>query len=324
MLVMSFLRRGGKVESNRRAMPTEKLSRRLLLQFGSAALAGLAAQRQGPRATEFQIACMTLPYAAFPLERALKGIAGAGYRHIAWGATHKESDGQTRQVLPVEAPASAAKELGKRCRDLGLEPVMMFSLVNVEAAESVKAHTRRVEQAAAAGVPFILTFGHTRIASYEAWIQNLKELGPVARSAGVTIVIKQHGGNSATGKQCAQILREVFDEGIQMCYDAGNNMGYVGDDPIADIRHCWQFVRAFAIKDIRMSPKREACGPGLGEIDHYKLLLPVANTGLKIPLCCETLWAPLVPRPEAPEGVDDLARRAREYLELVTRGLKEA
>ncbi len=296
------------------------LSRRSLLKTGALAAAGAAAQTQG-KATEFQIACMTLPYAAFPLERALKGIAGAGYRYVAWGATHKESDGQTRQALAVDDPPSAAKELGTRSRDLGLEPVMMFSLVNVEAPDSIKSHTRRIEQAAAAGVPFVLTFGHTRIASYEMWIRNLKELGPIARNAGVTIVIKQHGGNSATGKLCAQILREVFDEGIQMCYDAGNNLGYVGDDPIADIRHCWQYVRAFAIKDVRLTPKRDACGPGLGEIDHYKLLLPVARIGLKIPLCCETLWAPLLPRPEQPEGVDALAKRAREYLEVVTTGV---
>lgn len=301
-------------------MRREILSRRSLLKTSILAAAGAAAQAQG-KATEFQIACMTLPYAAFPLERALKGIAGAGYRYVAWGATHKESDGQTKAALAVDDPPSAAKALAARSRDLGLEPVMMFSLVNVEAPDSIPSHTRRIEQAAAAGVRFVLTFGHTRIASYETWIRNLKELGPIARNAGVTIVIKQHGGNSATGKLCAQILREVFDEGIQMCYDAGNNMGYVGDDPIADIRHCWQYVRAFAIKDIRMTPKRDACGPGLGEIDHYKLLLPVARTGLKIPLCCETLWAPLLPRPDQPEGVDALARRAREFLEIVTSGV---
>jgi sugar phosphate isomerase/epimerase len=299
------------------------MTRRGLLQAaGGAALAKAAAQAPAGKLTDFQIACMTLPYAAFPLERALKGIAEAGYRYVAWGATHKESDGQSRQALPVDAPPSAAKELAARSRDLGLEPVMMFSLVNVEAPESVKSHTRRVEQAAAAGVPFVLTFGHTRIAPYEVWIRNLKELGPIARSAGVTIVIKQHGGNSATGKQCAQILREVSDEGIQMCYDAGNNLGYVNDDPIADIHHCWQFVRAFAIKDLRLTPKRESCGPGLGEIDHYKLLLRVTRTGLKIPLACETLWAPLLPRPDAPEGVDALARRAREFLEIVVKGLQ--
>ena len=35
-----------------------------------------------------------------------------------------------------------------------------------------------------------------------------------------------------------------------------------------------QDVRAFAIKDHRNTPKDEGCGPGYGEIVHYKLLMP--------------------------------------------------
>ena len=48
----------------------------------------------------------------------------------------------------------------------------------------------------------------------------------------------------------------------------------------------------------------------------------VAFTGRTIPLCCENIFAPLVPRPTTAEGVDALARRAREFLEDVTRGLQ--
>jgi len=64
--------------------------------------------------------------------------------------------------------------------------------------------------------------------------------------------------------------------------------------------------------------------PGFGEIDHYKLLAPVLRTGLTLPLVCENIFAPLVSRPSAAEDVDSLARRAREYLELVVRGLHSA
>ena len=65
----------------------------------------------------------------------------------------------------------------------------------------------------------------------------------------------------------------------------------------------------------------EDCAPGLGEIDHYRLLDAVALTGLKIPLCCENIAAPLLARPSLPEGVDEQARRTREYLETVIAGL---
>lgn len=272
--------------------------------------------------TTFQMACMTLPYAAFPLDRALRGIADAGYQHVAWGVTHKEEDGQTRPVIDVDAPPRAASGLAARCRDLGLEPVMMFSTVFLEEPNAPEAHGKRIAQAAAAGIPFLLTFGRTRPGEYERVIACLKTIGPQARQAGVTVVIKQHGGNTATGQQCARIIREVGDQGVRMCYDAGNVLDYESHDPIADIATCVDDIRAFAIKDHRDHPRDEDCGPGFGEIDHYRLLAPVMRTGLTMPLACENIFEPLVPRPVTPEGVDVLARRAREYVETVIRGLQ--
>jgi hypothetical protein len=90
----------------------------------------------------------------------------------------------------------------------------------------------------------------------------------------------------------------------------------------ADLRLAAEAIRSFCIKDHRLQPRDEDCGPGLGDIDHYRLLQPVAFTGRPMPLCCENISAPLVARPTQPEGVDALARRAREFLELVIRGVQ--
>jgi len=136
------------------------------------------------------------------------------------------------------------------------------------------------------------------------------------------LVVKQHGGDTGTGAVCAEITREVADEGVKVNYDAGNVLDYLRLDPLPDILKCVDEVRSFCIKDHRIFPKDGDCGPGLGEIDHYKLLHPVAFTGRKIPLCCENIFAPCLPRPTTPEGVDAMAKRAREFLELVTQGLQ--
>ena len=133
--------------------------------------------------------------------------------------------------------------------------------------------------------------------------------------------VKQHGGTTGTGEACAEIVREVDDDGIWVNYDAGNVMDYLNLDPIPDIKKCAKEVRSFCIKDHRNWPKDQDCGPGLGEIDHYRLLEPVAFTGRTMPLCCENIFAPLVPRPTKPDGIDALARRAREFLETVIAGL---
>ncbi len=289
------------------------------------ALLGASPAVAQPAPTVFQMACMTLPYSPYPFARALSGIRASGYRHVALGTTHPDpATGKPKPVVDWREPAARAAEVARQCRDAGLEPVMMFAMVNVESPDGPAAHARRIEQAAAAGIPYVLTFGKTERGMYENAIKTLKQAGPLARAAKVQVLIKQHGGNTATGVDCSRIIAEVADEGVKMCYDAGNVLDYESHDPIKDIAQCWRDIRAFCIKDHRDTPKDQDCGPGYGEIDHYKLFAPVMNTGLTMPLAFENIFQPLVPRPRTPEGVDALALRAREYVEAVLDGLRAA
>jgi sugar phosphate isomerase/epimerase len=306
------------------------LTRRSFLQSSLASVALphlLTADDRKP--TKFQVACMTLPYSAFPLERALKGIKDAGYQYVAWGTSHTEEGNKSVPVMPADAPPEKARELGKRCRDLGLEPVMMFSNIYPENPKAMEVFQSRIKQAAAAGLPHVLTFGHTRdTGQRKLWVERFKELGPMARDHNVVIVIKQHGGETGTGSACAEIVKEVNHPNVKVNYDAGNVLDYLQGkvDPIDDFKKCADEVRSFCIKDHRNFPrapdKGQDCGPGFGEIDHWRLLAPVAYTGLAMPLCCENIFAPFVPRPKEPEGVDALARRAREFLEVVIQGVQ--
>jgi sugar phosphate isomerase/epimerase len=326
---------GGATGPNERSPGPDVLDRRSWLGLAAVGLAGVGvngtrgAERrddQGPGAqrepTRFQIACMTLPYARFPLQRALRGIKSAGYQCVAWGTTHVEDDGKETPVVAADAPPERAKELGRQCRDLGLVPLLMFSGIYPEAPDALSVLRARIRQASAGGVPQVLTFGHTRGGNRKLWVERFKELGPVARDHGVTLVVKQHGGETGTGAACAEIVREVNDEGIKVNYDAGNVMDYLNVDPIPDLKTCAPAVRSFCIKDHRNVPRDEDCGPGFGEIDHYKLLGLVAFTGRALPLCCENIFAPLLPRPGSADEVDTLARIAREYLEIVVKGLQ--
>ena len=310
------------------ASPSDMLTRRAMLQTvtGCAAAAwsstGPSAFAEEAKPTQFQLACMTLPYSQFPLQRALTGIRSAGFQYVAWGTSHRETSGGPRvPVMPTDAPLSQAKELAKRCRDLGLEPLMMFSTIYPEADKGLETLTHRLRQAGAARIPQVLTFGHTKGGNRKLWIERFKKLGPIARSEGVLLVVKQHGGSTGTGEACAKIIREVDDPGVQVNYDAGNVMDYLNVDPLPDIQKCADTVRSFCMKDHRNWPKDQDCGPGFGEIDHYRLLRPAAFTGRPTPLCCENIFAPVVPRPTKPEGVDDLARRVREFLEIVIAGV---
>src|SRR5207237_8502983 len=144
-----------------------------------------------------------------------------------------------------------AQELADRCRDLGLEPVMMFSNIYPEAKNGLEVLRARVHQAAAAKIPQVLTFGHTKGGNEKLWVERFKQLGPVARDNGVLIVVKQHGGETGTGAACAKITREVNDDGIKVNFDAGNVMDYLRLTPekvLADLRSCAAEVRSFCIK----------------------------------------------------------------------------
>jgi sugar phosphate isomerase/epimerase len=310
--------------------PIDGLTRRGFL--GTAALAAAAA-RQAPAAepaaaprkpTIFQHACMTLPYSGYPLERALSGIAAAGYKFVAWGVRHKEAGGEVVPLMPEDAPPEKAKALGKRCRDAGLEPVMMFSTIYPEKPNAMEVLTQRIKQASAAGIGQVLTFGHTEGGDRVLWVERFKKLGPVARDHGVTIVVKQHGGTTGTGEALSKIVKDVADPNVWVNYDAGNVMDYLNLDPIPDVVKTAPEIRSFCIKDHRNWPQDQDCGPGYGEIDHYRLFEPVAFTGLTMPLAYENISAPSVPSPTTPEGVDALARRAREYCETVIAGVQRA
>src|SRR6185295_10415226 len=158
-----------------------RIDRRTFLQASGAALGSLAfGQAAKKPLTQFQIGCTTLPYSSWSFERALKGIQSAGYKNVALYTTHKE-DGKAVPVLPLDGPLDQAKDVGKRCRDAGLEPAFMFSGIYPEAKNGLEVLTQRIKQAGAAKVAQVLTFGHTKGGNRSLWIERFKQLGPIAR-----------------------------------------------------------------------------------------------------------------------------------------------
>ena len=298
------------------------------LGLGGPALQQSAAQVPTPdppaklNPTVFQIACCTSAYSEFPLARALHGVSSAGFKFVSWGTTHREEDGQRHPYLPIDANLEQAKTLAQRCRDLGLEPVAMYGMVPLEQPDAIAQLTQRIRQAGAAGVHQLLVAAQTASGNRPLWVERLKQLGPVAKDHHVAIVLKQTLGESGSGKACAEIASEVNHPYVKVNYDAGAVRDALNIDPIPDFQMCHEMVRSICANDHRHVPKKQTCAPGLGEIDHYRLLSLVAHTGRKMPVCCENVFAPLLPKPVKAEEIDDLAGRARKFLEIVTTGLQ--
>jgi hypothetical protein len=125
-----------------------------------------------------------------------------------------EKGGVETPILAGDAPAEQARELGERCRNLGLEPLMMFSGIYPEAAEALKVLQQRILQAEAGGVPQVLTFGHTRGGNRKLWAAVRSD--PWAqRDHGVTIVVtawRRLGQDTRTSA-----ARSTMDQGQLRC-----------------------------------------------------------------------------------------------------------
>ena len=183
--------------------------------FLKTTLAGLALHRavagQEKKPTRFQIACMTLAVLAVPA-RAGPDRHQGGRLPVRRLGHH--APGSRRQVGPGDRRRRSARprrrSWARRCRDLGLEPLMMFSGIYPESPKTAwKCCRQRILQAAAAGIPQVLTFGHTKGGNRKLWVERFKELGPIAKDNNVLLVVKQHGGETGTGEACAEITREV-------------------------------------------------------------------------------------------------------------------
>ena len=95
------------------------------------------------------------------------------------------------------------------------------------------------------------------------------------------------------------------DDGVKVNYDAGNVMDYTQDkstrcDDIKNVRRAES--AASASRTTATVRSDQDCGPGFGEIDHYRLLDHVAFTGRKMPLCCENIFGPAGARGQTDAG----------------------
>ena len=169
----------------------------------------------------------------------------------------------------------------------------------------------------------MLTFGHTKGGNRKLWVERFKELAPIARDHGVMLVVKQHGGETGTGAACAEITREVNHTHVKVNYDAGNVMDYLERRPAP--RH--QDVRRRGAQLLHQGPPQlPRTGRGLRpRLRRDRPLQAAAPGRVHRPDDAAVLREHLRPAaaaPEKPEGVDALARRAREFLETVIAGLQ--
>ena len=278
----------------------------------------------GQETSRLQLGAQTLPYRNYPFERALEGIARAGFRYV--GIWNDHADGP---VVPEGASAGDYGAVRRRLAAHGLTPRMAFTFrgqggQDGPAQESLLRRT--VEAAGALGIACVISAGpspyagrafgpHKRDMLYlreaEAYFDVLRRVAPVAEREGVTIVLKPHMGVTGTGEDLAELVQLIDHPSVRVCYDAGNIAFYEGLKPEEDVRACAKYVRAVCIKDHR-GPRANADFPlpGTGDVDHAELFRILLDAGFSGPCLVERIDGL-----KTPEEVDSALAQARQHLE---------
>lgn len=247
-----------------------------------------------------QIGCFTLPYRKHPFERALEGIAGAGFAWVGIWTQHEPEaifapePGQEERVAAARRAIEAA----------GLRPTVLFGLHAPITADALPEFRIKIDQAAALGCRELLAWGpwpwqkfqeqkrpaEEWDADVEGFFRCLPEVARHAEKAGITVAYKPHCGVTASSKELALIVERGQSERIRVSYDGGNVSFYEGLDPAEDIKPVAAVCSSLIVKD-HVGGRGERGFPNVGEgaVDHRSMMATLAAHGFGGPVTVEKI-----------------------------------
>lgn len=217
--------------------------------------------------------CAAWGFREFVLPAYLDAAVGLGLPLVEVNA-HPGAPGHLRH----EPDPAALPGLGRAAADAGATVVCVAGRNDFATADPIaqREHLRNahwfVDAAAALGAPFVrlLSGGHRDDAPDEAVFRRLHQafntVGAHAEQCGVTIVIENHGGPTATGQRVARLMAGIESPAVGLNYDPANFLNQ-GTDPLMALRWTRRWVRYSHWKDVRWVADGPAfCAFGDGEI----------------------------------------------------------
>lgn len=278
-----------------------------------------------------KLACMTLPYAAYPFERALEGIARAGYRYVAFGTPH-----MNEPAAVPEDEASVERVRGLLSR-FGLEPVMLLAHAQMHHTEPVEGALQQLRLAQALGIPEVNAlgfWGYRRFpdepltaeeyaANSRDFLSFFAQVAEEAERLGIVVTLKPHTGNTATAGLLRGTVEAIGSTNVRACYDPGNVSYYEGLDPLADFEQVAPLLASFIAKDHAGGQRNYAFPvPGEGDMPFAAMFRRMAEAGFRGPIVVEKLDGD--GKPLTPDELDRRVALARTNLERLLAQAGEA
>ena len=295
----SFLASTAKLGIASLAIPASKVS------FGAEA---------GPVAspTPWQIGCYTPVFDQFDYPVALDAIAEAGFKYVGLMTTKSKQ----WVMIKTTTPPTEVEAMHEEARKRGLKILSVYGdfAVGDSLEAGVRGLNRLIDDAAICHCPHLMLGGTSDDKVYQLYYKTIRECCDYAAAKDVSLSIKPHGGQNATGPQCRKAIELVGKRNFGLWYDPGN-VYYYSDgklDPVQDAATVDGLVMGMSVKDF-LPPKEVLVDIGEGKVDFPKVLARLKQGGFTGgPLIVECLARGTL------NSVRAEAKKARLFLERLT------
>ena len=303
-------------------MDTRFLSRRDMMGLSAAlaggALLGRAAVARGAPAAApapgWQIGIYTRPWDALDYRAAFDGMAEAGYKY----AGLMTAKGKPSVVIHGGMGADEAAAVGEEAKKRGLAIISVYAgEFPADQPTGLAVLKRMIDNCAACGCGRLMLGGMGKADLVATYCRVAAEGCDYAATKNVSLSVKPHGGQNATGPACRKMVEAVARKNFGLWYDPGN-IYYYSDgkvDPVEDAEAVDGLVVGMSVKDFSKGPPKDVnVTPGTGQVRFAELFAKLKKGGFTAgPLVVEC-----TARGDA-ATVTAEARKARLFLETLVR-----
>lgn len=258
-----------------------------------------------------KLACMTLPYTPHSFERALEGIAAAGYRYISFGLAHAGNE------VPDEEDTDASAKLKVLFERYNVQPVQLIANAQFAPSQPLERALKRIRLAQELNIPEIITVGaggykrfpdellpaEEMAQKHQEFVAQYQRIAEAALPYDVTITIKPHTGNTATAKDVMQTLKDIGAPNVLGCYDPGNVQFYEGINSAQDFPQMAGKTFSIIAKDHRgVRANADFPVPGTGDVDFLQIFKDWKSAGGDGNVVIERIDGPGEPDAEVIDG----------------------
>jgi sugar phosphate isomerase/epimerase len=255
---------------------------------GAAAAIGASLARPvGAAGVHWPIGCFNRPWTAWSFDEALAQIKAAGYKTM--GLLTPTGD---EPFIGAAATPEYLVRLKQRIAASGLRANMgaLHTRHSIPLDDSIKESRKQIENAAALGLAYLLTFGADKSEEYEHYYKVMGDAAACAEERRIKLVMKPHGGSSGASEQIVATMKAVRHANFKIWYDAGNVIYYTGKDPVEELKPIARHVTGFCAKDCAAVKSEVMIQFGTGKVDFAAVFATLQAAGFDGPImveCCE-------------------------------------